>query len=119
MEIKDLSLAVDKYRHRQMSLDQFADWFRGVSRRKFAESEEVRNAILEIDSAFSRLDFDGIGETKFRQELANAIRPFASHAELSDIPIAWAALPETESAESERRPSGNTANQQLYLEAVA
>jgi len=75
MEIKHLSLAVGKYRDGQMSLDQFADWFRAVSRRKFAESEEVRSAILEVDSAFSRLDFDGIDEAEFRRELESAVHP--------------------------------------------
>jgi hypothetical protein len=78
MTLNDLSRAIAAYQSGQSSLDQFADWFRSVSRRKFAEPEEVRNAILEIDSTFSRLEFEGLSEREFRQELANAVRPFAS-----------------------------------------
>jgi hypothetical protein len=77
-DLEELSRAVDAYRYDDWSLDQFADWFRSASRRKFAESQEVRAAILEIDALFSRLDFEGLGESDFREELANAIAPFAS-----------------------------------------
>ncbi len=73
MNIEDLSKAVFDYESGRWSLDQFADWFRHVSRPKFAESPQVLNAILEIDSLFSRLDHDGIEESEFRRELANTL----------------------------------------------
>jgi hypothetical protein len=78
LSAEDLAQAASAYKSGSASLDQFADWFRVVSRRKFSESPEVLHAIQEIDAAFSRLDFEGIDETEFREELDNAIRPFAS-----------------------------------------
>jgi hypothetical protein len=77
MEVDDLSQAIEAYKKGRSTLDQFADWFRGVSRQKFAESVQVQQAILEIDSLFSRLDFEGLPEASFREELANAVHPFA------------------------------------------
>jgi hypothetical protein len=76
LEIADVSRAVVAYRSGETSLGQFADWLRAVSRQKFAESEEVRNAILEIDSLLSEVDYGGMSEVDFRKELANAARPF-------------------------------------------
>ena len=66
MEVDDLSQAIEAYKKGRSTLDQFADWFRGVSRQKFAESVQVQQAILEIDSLFSRLDFEGLPEASFR-----------------------------------------------------
>ena len=78
MEVDDLSQAIEAYRKGRSTLDQFADWFRGVSRQKFAESIQVQQAILEVDALFSRLDFESLPEASFREELAGAVRPFAS-----------------------------------------
>ena len=75
--LEDLSRAIAAYEDEQSSLDQFEDWFRDVSRQKFAQSREVLLAIREIDSAFSRLHYEGIPEAEFAKELANAVRPFA------------------------------------------
>jgi hypothetical protein len=76
MRIVDVSKAIDAYRDGEWTLDQFADWLRVAARRKFSETPEVLAALLEIDSMFSRIDFDGLSEASFREELANAVRPF-------------------------------------------
>jgi hypothetical protein len=73
LEIADVSKAVVAYQSGETSLGQFVDWLRAASRRKFAESEEVRNAILEIDSLLSEMDYGGMREVEFRKELANAV----------------------------------------------
>jgi hypothetical protein len=74
-DLEDLARAVRAYERDEWSLDQFADWFRDVSRRKFAEPVEVRKMIFEIDGLFSEMHFAGKAEAEFRQELANAIAP--------------------------------------------
>jgi hypothetical protein len=86
LEIADVSRAVAAYQSGETSLGQFADWLRAVSRRKFAESEEVRNAILEVDALFSEMDFGEMSEIQFREELAKAARPFVS-LEVSTSPM--------------------------------
>jgi|HubBroStandDraft_3_1064219.scaffolds.fasta_scaffold27881_3 hypothetical protein len=82
LEIADVSRAIAAYQNGETSLGQFADWLSAVSRRKFAESEEVRAAILELDSLFSEVNYGGMSEVEFREELASAIRPFASQTAL-------------------------------------
>jgi hypothetical protein len=77
LEIADVFRAIAAYQSGKTSLGEFADWLRSVSRRKFAESQEVRDAILEIDSLYSEVYFGEMPEGKFREELASAIRPFA------------------------------------------
>jgi len=78
VDIEQLAKAVSDYENGRSSLDQFADWFRSASRSKFAQSPEVLNAILEIDSLFSRLDYEGLKEPEFRRELAIVVRPFVA-----------------------------------------
>lgn len=77
LDLFQVSQAVENYKSGQWSLDQFADWLRAASRRKFSESEEVLKALLEIDSLLSQLDFEGLPESSFRMELANTVHPFA------------------------------------------
>jgi hypothetical protein len=76
-DLEDLARAVRAYERDEWSLDQFADWFRNVSRRKFAEPVEVRKAIFEIDAIFSEMHYAHKSQAEFRKELANAVRPFA------------------------------------------
>jgi hypothetical protein len=76
LDLAQISQAVENYKNGQWSLDDFADWFVPVSRRKFSESPEVLKALLQIDSLVSQLYFDGLSESVFREELANAVRPF-------------------------------------------
>jgi len=75
----DLSEAIAAYTCGEVSLDQFADWFSAASRCMFGESEAVLEVCLAIEAAFSRLLFEHISEREFREELANAIRPFEIH----------------------------------------
>jgi hypothetical protein len=85
LEIDDVLRAIADYQSGRASLGEFADWLRAASRKKFAESEEVRHAICEADSLYSEVCFGGMSEAKFREELASAIRPFArSSAEVWD-----------------------------------
>src|SRR2546423_15453068 len=74
---EDISQAVDAYRSHQSSLDQFAEWLECVSRHKFAEAPQILEMIQAIDAAYSEYYYSQIGEDALRQELANAIRPFA------------------------------------------
>jgi hypothetical protein len=46
----------------------------------FGEPADVLEACLAIEAAFSRLRFERIPEREFQEELANAIRPFASQS---------------------------------------
>jgi len=75
-----LENAVKDYRSGKLSLDAFEQWFRDNSRGMFGESGDVLEACLAIESAFSLLRFDDVSEDEFREELAEAIRPFASRA---------------------------------------
>jgi hypothetical protein len=76
LDLAQISQVVENYKNGQLSLDQFADWFLSVSRRKFSESGEVLTALLQIDSLLSQLYFDGLVESEFREELAKALLPF-------------------------------------------
>jgi hypothetical protein len=89
LSIADLSQAIAAYNDGNVSLDQFADWFHQASRAKFGYSAPVRSLCLEIDLAFSRLDYDGINEDEFRRELANTILPFAEHTSLEKLPAIY------------------------------
>jgi len=80
MTLDDLSRAVAAYRDGNMSLDAFEDWFRTNSRGMFGENEEVLEACLAVEAAFSSLRYDG-DLAQFRKELGSAIRPLATSAD--------------------------------------
>ncbi len=73
----DLEQAIEAYSSNTVSLDQFADWYDNASRGKFGASKDVLSLCLEIDLALSNLQFEGISEGQFREELATVVRPFA------------------------------------------
>jgi hypothetical protein len=77
LSLDDLSQALAVYEGGGMSLDEFSDWFRAVSRGKFGEDQSVLDACLEIEAALSELYYGAKNEQEFREELATAIRPFA------------------------------------------
>ena len=81
MTLDDLSQAIGAFRRGQMSLDAFEDWFRTNSRGMFGETEDVLEACLAVEAAFSGLSYTGQRE-EFQRELANAIRPFENRLRL-------------------------------------
>ena len=107
--LDDLSQAVHAYQTGEAPLADFEDWFRRASRNRFASPVAVRDVYDAVDMAFVRLDEAEISETEFREELANAIRPFAvsvsksSALEVQELRPLLEAPPKKRSA-SEVRP---------------
>jgi hypothetical protein len=77
MRLDELSQQIAAYGLGRVSLDAFEDWFRSHSRGMFGESPEVLNACIGVEEAFSELRAFG-DVSRFRMELANAVRPFAA-----------------------------------------
>ena len=82
--LEQLQRKFDAYKDARISRVEFRDWFEANSYDAY-EDEALRPVCVAIDTAFSEYLFDDIGEHVLKQELANAILPFAS--EFSDIKI--------------------------------
>jgi hypothetical protein len=76
LSMQALENKVKDYGSRKLPLDAFEQWFRDNSRGMFGESDDVLEACLAIEAAFSLLRFDDVSEDEFRKEVAEAIRPF-------------------------------------------
>lgn len=87
LSVADLSEAVSAYRTGSVSLSKFEDWFRTASRSMFGESEDVKNACLAIEAAFSELRNGEMSESEFGRELANAICPFVQNTASAELNI--------------------------------
>jgi hypothetical protein len=74
--LEELSRAIAAYHNGRLRLGAFEDWFRDNSRGMFGEEEDVLQACIAIEAAFSRYYFEGISEEDLRRELAAAVYPF-------------------------------------------
>jgi len=83
LTLADLSQAIEAYRSRDASLDQFVDWYRLASLTKFGESAPVLEACLEIDSVIAQLEYEKLSEQQFLEGLENAVRPFVTNVSKS------------------------------------
>jgi hypothetical protein len=120
----DLAQQVNACQH-GASVDDFEDWFRANSAGAYLAHSDLRQAFFAIESAFSKLRFQNIGEEDFRRELANAIRPLAVTQYASsnkNVPVLGEPLVMTTSTsrsihlEGHRRPSWLLAFPQSKLE---
>jgi hypothetical protein len=73
---EELADHVAAYCSERISLKQFEDWFEANSAGAY-DVPDLLEKCAAIDAAFSQYYFDHIGESALREELANAIRPFA------------------------------------------
>jgi hypothetical protein len=78
----ELLNAVECLQGGALSLDDFEEWFRNHSRGMFGESPEILRACLTIDSAFAELSYGALTPEGFREELAEAVRPFVVDSSL-------------------------------------
>src|ERR1019366_6880053 len=74
---KQLVDAVEAFRAGNLSLDQFEDSFRGIAQLLFAQSHDVRQAIIVIENLLAELRAGYIQTPEFLGELVTAIHPFA------------------------------------------
>jgi hypothetical protein len=78
LSLIELRSRIDSYRSGRVSLDEFEDWFRGVSRGMFGESNAVLVACIAVERGFSRLRFEDISEAEFVAELGLIALPVSS-----------------------------------------
>ncbi len=100
--LKELQRRFDAYKDDRISRVEFRDWFEANSYDAY-EDVVLRPVCVAIDTAFSEYLFDDIGEDALKQELANAIRPFALQLYWSEDAIAHKAPSYALSTSSEVR----------------
>lgn len=74
---KQLEQRVDAYRDDQISRQEFHNWFEDNSFDAYGPDSEVREACVAIDTAFSEYLSGEVGEESLKDQLENALRPFA------------------------------------------
>jgi hypothetical protein len=83
----DIANAVEAYRERRISLDQFEDQFRGIAQAIFDHSKDVEDVVIAIDNLLTEYRVQFLDINGLSAGLANALLPFAGESEkTSELP---------------------------------